>query len=54
MSPNVAARGKIRKAAQRGGSIPEEYALDEQERVTTDVEAALRGVVLPIRGAKSS
>lgn len=54
MSPSVAARGKIRKAARRGESIPEGYALDEEGRPTTNAEAALRGVVLPIGGPKGS
>lgn len=54
MSPSVAARGKIRKAARRGEKIPEGYALDEHGRPTTDAEAALRGVVLPIGGPKGS
>lgn len=54
MSPSVAARGKIRKAARRGESIPEGYALDEEGRPTTDAAAALRGVVLPIGGHKGS
>ncbi|KAK5046108.1 hypothetical protein LTR84_008565 [Exophiala bonariae] len=54
MSPSVAARGKIRKAARRGESIPEGYALDEYGRSTTDPDAALRGVVLPIGGPKGS
>lgn len=54
MSPSVAARGKIRKAARRGESIPLGYALDENGRDTTDPEAALRGVVLPIGGPKGS
>ncbi|KFX90837.1 hypothetical protein V490_06249 [Pseudogymnoascus sp. VKM F-3557] len=54
MSPSVAARGKIRKAARRGEKIPEGYALDEEGRPTTDAEAALRGVVLPIGGPKGS
>ena len=54
MSPSVAARGKIRKAARRGKPIPEGYALDEQGRPTTDAEAALQGVVLPIGGPKGS
>lgn len=30
ISPSVAARGKIRKAARRGEKIPEGYALDEE------------------------
>ncbi|KAJ5815486.1 hypothetical protein N7474_007263 [Penicillium riverlandense] len=55
MSPSVAARGKIRKAARRGEKIPEGYALDAEGRATTDPEAALAGgVVLPIGGPKGS
>jgi LDH2 family malate/lactate/ureidoglycolate dehydrogenase len=54
MSPTVAARGKIRKAARRGEPIPEGYALDSEGRPTTDAEAALKGVMLPIGGAKGS
>ena len=54
MSPCVAARGKIRKAARRGESIPEGYALDRDGRPTTDPTAALDGVVLPIGGPKGS
>lgn len=54
MSPSVAARGKIRKAARRGEKIPEGYALDAGGRPTTDPEAALKGVVLPIGGPKGS
>ncbi|KAF2807538.1 malate dehydrogenase [Mytilinidion resinicola] len=54
MSPSVAARGKIRKAARRGERIPEWYALDAEGRSTTDPEAALKGVVLPIGGPKGS
>ncbi|KAL4751811.1 hypothetical protein BDW72DRAFT_212570 [Aspergillus terricola var. indicus] len=55
MSPIVAARGKIRKAARRGEKIPEGYALDAEGRPTTDPEAALAaGVVLPIGGPKGS
>jgi LDH2 family malate/lactate/ureidoglycolate dehydrogenase len=54
MSPSVAARGKIRKAARRGEAIPEGYALDDAGRPTTDAEEALKGVVLPIGGPKGS
>jgi LDH2 family malate/lactate/ureidoglycolate dehydrogenase len=54
MSPAVAARGKIRRAARRGESIPDGYALDAEGRPTTDPAAALRGVVLPIGGPKGS
>jgi len=55
MSPAVAARGKIRRAARRGEKIPPGYALDAQGRPTTDPHAALDGgVVLPIGGPKGS
>jgi LDH2 family malate/lactate/ureidoglycolate dehydrogenase len=54
MSPCVAARGKIRKAARRGEDIPEGYALDSEGRPTTDPTAALNGVVLPMGGPKGS
>jgi LDH2 family malate/lactate/ureidoglycolate dehydrogenase len=54
MSPCVAARGKIRKAARRGESIPQDYALDSEGRRTTDPIAALNGVVLPMGGPKGS
>ena len=54
MATSVAARGKIRRAAKRGESIPAGWALDEQGRATTDPEAALRGVVLPLAGPKGS
>lgn len=55
MSPAVAARGKIRRAARRGEKIPLGYALDAQGRPTTDPNAALDGgVVQPIGGPKGS
>jgi len=54
MSPAVAARGKIRRAARRGERIPLGYALDPTGRPTTDPEAALHGVVLPIGDFKGS
>jgi LDH2 family malate/lactate/ureidoglycolate dehydrogenase len=55
MSPAVAARGKIRRAARRNEPIPLGYALDAQGRPTTDPNAALDGgVVLPIGGPKGS
>ena len=54
MAPSVAARGKIRKAAREGRSIPEGFALDAEGRNTTDPEAALKGVVLPMGGPKGS
>lgn len=54
MAPSVAARGKIHKAARRGETIPEGWALDENGRPTVDPESALRGVMLPIGGPKGS
>jgi LDH2 family malate/lactate/ureidoglycolate dehydrogenase len=55
MSPAVAARGKIRRAARRGQPIPLGYALDAKGRQTNDPNAALDGgTVQPIGGAKGS
>lgn len=54
MTPTVAARGKIRKAARPGESIPEGYALDENGAPNIDPVAALKGVMLPIGGPKGS
>ncbi|KAH8697896.1 malate dehydrogenase [Talaromyces proteolyticus] len=56
MSPAVVARGKIRKAARHGESIPEGWALDATGSPTTDPNAALAdgAVVLPIGGPKGS
>lgn len=54
MSPTVAARGKIRKAAREGRPIPDFWALDAEGRPTTDPEAALAGTLLPIGGPKGS
>jgi len=55
MSPAAAARGKVRRAARRGESIPLGFALDSQGRPTTDPNAALNGGVMqPIGGPKGS
>jgi LDH2 family malate/lactate/ureidoglycolate dehydrogenase len=55
MSPAVAARGKIRRAARRGRQIPLGYALDAEGRQTTDPNVALDGgTVQPIGGPKGS
>lgn len=48
------ARGKIHLARQRGEPIPLGWALDENGRPTTDPEAALGGVTLPMAGHKGS
>ena len=54
MATSTVARGKIRRAASQGDSIPMGWALDENGQPTTDPAAALRGVVLPLGGAKGS
>lgn len=54
MSPSVVARGKVRKAARRGETIPEGWMLDAEGTSTTDPVEALKGVVLPIGGPKGS
>lgn len=54
MAPSVAARGKIYKAKRRGEKIPADWALDAEGRPTTDPEAALGGVMLPMGGPKGS
>ena len=54
MATSVAARGKIIRAAQKGESIPEGWALDKDGYPTTDAKAALTGVLLPIAGPKGA
>ena len=52
MAMSAVAMGKIRLAAQRGETIPPDWALDADGRPTTDAAAALAGVLLPAAGAK--
>jgi LDH2 family malate/lactate/ureidoglycolate dehydrogenase len=53
MAASAAARGKIRQiAAEGGGVIPAGWALDGEGRPTTDAQAAMGGVVLPMAGHK--
>ncbi|GIL39796.1 lactate dehydrogenase [Rhodospirillales bacterium TMPK1] len=54
MAMSVVARGKIRRAMQRGEPIPEGWALDAEGRPTTDAKAGYDGVVLPAAGVKGS
>lgn len=54
MATSVAARGKIRRAAQDKGQIPAGWALDAEGRPTTDAEAAYNGILLPVGGPKGS
>lgn len=52
MALSVAARAKIRAAAQRGEPIPEGWATDADGRPTTDAKAALAGFLAPMAGHK--
>lgn len=54
MAPSVVAKGKIRKAARRGESIPLGWALDADGNPTTDADVALNGSMAPIGGPKGS
>ena len=47
-------RGKIRVAAKNKQKIPKGVALDEHGNPTTDPEAALKGIQLPISGFRGS
>jgi LDH2 family malate/lactate/ureidoglycolate dehydrogenase len=48
ISNTSVARGKIYSALQRGEDIPDGWALDAEGRPTTDAQAALDGIMLPI------
>jgi L-2-hydroxycarboxylate dehydrogenase (NAD+) len=52
MATSVAARGKIRLAAKQGERIPMGWALDSDGQPTDDPNAALKGSMVPIGGAK--
>ncbi len=54
MASSVVARGKIRKAANDGQPIPDDWALDSEGNKTTDPVAALKGTLLPMAGPKGS
>lgn len=54
MSMSVVARGRIRQAEREGRPLEPGQALDEAGRPTTDAAAAMRGVLLPIGGAKGA
>ena len=48
------ARARIANAAEKGESIPEGWAVDENGVPTTDAKAAMRGFSLPIGDAKGA
>lgn len=52
LSTSIVARGQIIAAAQRGESIPEDWAVDQEGNTTTKPDEALDGAVLPMAGAK--
>ncbi|MCB5204584.1 Ldh family oxidoreductase [Neorhizobium sp. T786] len=54
MATSVVARGKIRRAMQKGEAIPTGWALDAEGRQTTDAGRAYEGIVLPLGGPKGS
>jgi len=52
MALSEAALGKIRLAASEGREIPDTWATDPEGQPTTDPEAAIAGMLLPIGGPK--
>ena len=54
MSTSMINRGKIRRAAKLGESIPHGVAMDKFGKITTNAEQALLGTQLPIAGFKGS
>jgi LDH2 family malate/lactate/ureidoglycolate dehydrogenase len=52
MATSVVSRGKIMVAAAKGQPIPEGWATDAEGRPTTDANAALGGLLLPLGGVK--
>lgn len=54
LSTSIVARGKIILAAKQGTKIPDGWAIDENGQPTNDPNAALKGSVLPLGGAKGS
>ena len=54
MALSNVARGKILTAAQKGETIPEDWATDAHGNPTTDPIAALKGTMRPAGGAKGA
>ena len=54
MSLSKVARGKVMLANQQNEKIPEDWAIDNEGKPTTDPKKALSGAMLPIGDAKGS
>ena len=54
MIVSVSSRSAIRRARDEGKPIPPDWATDREGRPTTDAQAALSGLLLPIGGAKGA
>ncbi|MHA7886356.1 Ldh family oxidoreductase [Roseicyclus sp.] len=54
MALSVAARSKVRKAAQEGRAIPPDWATDAEGRPTTDAQAAMSGLMQAVGGPKGA
>ncbi len=54
LSLSKGARGNIMTAKQRRETIPEDWAFDADGKPTTDPDAALRGTMAPMGGAKGT
>jgi LDH2 family malate/lactate/ureidoglycolate dehydrogenase len=52
LATSVTSRANIVEAAQRGRSIPEGWAQDQNGKPTQDAQAALAGTLLPFAGAR--
>lgn len=54
MALSTVARGKILAAQKAGKAIPGDWALDAHGKPTTDADAAMKGSMMPIGGAKGA
>jgi len=54
MATSMAAKGKIRECARKHEPIPLGWAIDKDGNPTTDAQAAVDGLVLPMSGHKGS
>jgi L-2-hydroxycarboxylate dehydrogenase (NAD+) len=52
IATTVAAYGKVKLAAQRGGSMPDDWMIDRQGQPITDPKKSAEGSLLPIGGYK--